>query len=353
MWLKESSKVAAGLLLTVALLWWVFRGIDLDILWGHLEEASWAGLLVAAFLGVGHNFFRVLRWRALLEPVRSGLPFRSLFEAIILGYATSWVLPGRLGELVRPALLAGRENLPLGPCLGSVLADRLLDGLAVLVLFAVGVFVTPLAAESMQHVGLIRAAAVGLIVVISVPTVILLVASKARPKLERLLSGRQGWRGWLGRFVLSLSDGVQALKRPALLAQIGLHTLLAWLTITASTWIGLRSCGVEISFGGTMLLLPLLVLGIALPTPGGAGGYHAAMRVGLTKLFGVGNTLAVGAGLLVHAASVLPVILLGGSMIVMGRSSMQDLMRAVRQVREMGSLSGGAGIAGRPEEKLS
>jgi len=353
MWLKETFKVVAGLLLAVALLWWVFRGIDLDTLWGHLREASLGGLLLCGLLGVGHNLFRVLRWRALLDPVRSGLPFRSMFEAIILGYATSWVVPGRLGELVRPALLAGRENLPVGPCLGSVLADRLLDGMAVLVLFAIGIFVTPLAAESMQHVGLIRAGAVGLVVVISIPLAILLVASTARPKLERLLSGRGGWRRWLGWFVLSLSDGVQALKRPVLLARIALHTMLAWLTITAATWVGVRACGVEISFGGTMMLLPLLALGIALPTPGGAGGYHAAMRVGLTKLFLVGNTLAVGTGLLVHAASVLPVILLGGLVMVMGRSSIQDLRRAVRQIREMGSSSSAAGVAGRPAEKLS
>ena len=352
MWLKETSKVAAGLLLAVALFWWVLRGIDLDILWGHLQNASGVGLLVAGLLGLGSNVFRVLRWRALLAPVRAGLPFRSMFEAIILGYATSWVVPGRLGELVRPALLAGRENLPVGPCLGSVLADRLLDGIGVLLLFAVGVFVTPLAAESAQHVGLIQVSAVGLVVVVSIPLVTLLMASTARPKLERLLSGRGGWRGWLGRFVLSLSDGVQALKRPALLARISLYTLLAWLTITAATWIGVRSCGVEISFGGTMMLLPLLALGIALPTPGGAGGYHVAMRVGLTELFLVGNTLAVGAGLLVHAASVLPVILLGGLFLVTGRSSIQDLKRALRQVREMGS-SPSAAPAGRPAEKIS
>ena len=143
------------------------------------------------------------------------------------------------------------------------------------------------------------------------------------------------------------------MKRPALLARIALYTLLAWLTITASTWIGLRSCGVEISFGGTMMLLPLLTLGIALPTPGGAGGYHAAMRVGLTKLFLVGNSLAVGAGLLLHAASVLPVLLLGGLLIVMGRSSIRDLTRALRQVRQMGSPLSAAGPAGRPAEKLS
>ncbi len=353
MWLKETSKAAAGLILAVALLWWVFRGVDLDILWGHLREASWVGLLAAGLLAVGHNVFRALRWRALLEPIRADLPFRSLFDTIILGYTVSWVMPGRLGEVVRPALLAGREDLPVGPCLGSVVADRLLDGVAVLVLFAVGVSVTPIAAESVQQVGLIQASALVLVALISIPLIVLLVASTARARLERLLSGRGGWRGWLGRIVLSLADGVQALKRPALLGRIAVYTLLAWLTITASTWIGVRSCGVAISFGGTMMLLPLLALGIALPTPGGAGGFHAAMRVGLTKLFLVGNTLAVGAGLLVHAASILPVILLGGLLAVTGRSTMQDLRRAVRQVREMGAPPSTAERVGRPAERVS
>jgi len=110
MWLKETLKFAAGLLLAGLLLWWVLRGIDPHILWSQLREASLLGLLVAAALGVAHNIFRVLRWRALLEPVRSKVPFRPMFDAVILGYATSWTIPGRLGELVRPALLAGRER---------------------------------------------------------------------------------------------------------------------------------------------------------------------------------------------------------------------------------------------------
>jgi uncharacterized protein (TIRG00374 family) len=352
MWLKETSKVLGGLLLAAVLLWWVFRGIDTESLWGHLREASLAGLIACGLLNAGHNVFRVLRWRALLEPVRRGLPFRSLFEAIILGYATSWVIPGRLGEVLRPALLAGREDLPLGPCLGSVLADRLLDGMAVLGLFAVGIVVTPLGADSAEHVGLIRASAIGLVALIGIPFVILLVASSARSTLERWFSAGGPRRAWLGRFVVSLADGVEALKRPRLLVRIVLYTLLAWGTIAVSIWIGIRACGIDISFGGTLVLLPLLVLGIALPTPGGAGGYHAAMRVGLTKLFLVGRTAAVGAGLLVHAATVLPIVVLGGLVLVFGRSSIQDLVRALRQVRAMGSPASPAGVTRRPAEKL-
>jgi len=354
MWLRSSLKYVGGFLLAGGLLWWVLRGIDPQMLWTHLRGASILGLVAAAVVGVGHNVFRVLRWRALLEPVRPDLPFRPMFVAVILGYATSWVVPGRLGEVVRPALLAGRERLPLGPCLGSVLADRLLDGVALLVFFAVGVAVTPLSEETLGHASLIRGGALAMVGLISVPIVVLLVASNARERASKALEGRRGALGWLGRTVLALSQGVEALKRPALLARVAVHTVLAWLMIAGATWIGLRAVGVGISFGETLILMPLLALGIALPTPGGAGGYHAAMRVGLIQLFGVGESLAVGAGLLVHAVMVLPIVALGVILLLVDRIPIQDLLRAARQVREMGSSPGAEPAApGRPAEKPS
>jgi uncharacterized protein (TIRG00374 family) len=337
MWLRESLKYVGGLLLAGGLLWWVLHGTDPQELWSRLRDVSVSGLLAAAVLSIGHNVFRVLRWRALLAPVRPGVRFRSMFDAVILGYTISWVIPGRLGEFVRPALLSGRERLPLGPCLGSVLADRLLDGIAVVGLFAVGFAVTPLTGEAAEHAAVVRASALGLVALISVPILVLLVASFYGDRLRQWFSGRGGWRGWLGRTLLALSQGVDSVKQPALLAWIALHTILAWLTIAAATWVGLLAVGVDLTFGGTLVLLPLLALGIALPTPGGAGGYHAAMRFGLIELFRVETELAVGAGLLLHAVSVVPVVLFGGTLLVVDRSLLGDVLRAARQVRDMGA----------------
>jgi uncharacterized membrane protein YbhN (UPF0104 family) len=145
---------------------------------------------------------------------------------------------------------------------------------------------------------------------------------------------------------------VEALKRPALLLRIAFHTLMAWLFICASTWVGIRASGVEVPFGAVLVMLPLLVLGIALPTPGGAGGYHAAMRFGLMELFLVSEPLAVGAGILQHAVVVLPIILLGGLLLIVDRIPVQDLLHAARQVREMGSIPSSPVVTPRPVEKL-
>jgi len=291
------------------------------------------GVLLAVLLT--HNVFRVWRWRALLEPVRVGVPFRPMFSAVILGYMTSWVVGGRVGELVRPALLSGREQLPLGPCLGTVVADRLLDGLAVLALFAIGMLVAPLQGEAATHVPLLRTGALTLVAVIGAVVVLLAAASSLESRFRDGVM-RRGLVGWLARSLFAVSRGIQALKRPRLLARVVLQTMLAWGAILLATWLGIRASGADISPGDAMILLPLLALGIAVPTPGAVGGYHAAMTFGLTRLFGVDAAVAAGAAFLMHALVLVPVIVLGLVLLIVDRMPFGDLVRAARQIKDLG-----------------
>ena len=133
---KGVAQAVAGLVLAAVLLYLVARGVDRRAVAEALRSASLEGLLAAAAIQFGHNLFRVLRWRELLAPVRPGVGLWALFVPTTFGLALSTVIPGRIGEFVRPALLAAREDLPLGPCVGSVVADRVLDLVAVVTLFS-------------------------------------------------------------------------------------------------------------------------------------------------------------------------------------------------------------------------
>ncbi len=328
---KTWLKYAFGLVLTGLLLAWVLREAEPAAVWDSLRRASWLALAAGALLNFAHTVPRVWRWGALLEPVRKGIAFRSMFSAVILGYTTSWVVPGRLGELVRPALLSARERLPLGPCLGSVVVDRLLDGLCVLALFALGLAATPLAGDSLRHVEAIRQWSLLLVCAIALPIAALSIIAAQRARLERWLSGGGRIRARIGGAVLAVSGGVLALRRPRLLARVVLHTFCAWILIALGTWLGVRAAGAEIPFRGILVILPLLVLGIALPTPGGAGGYHAGMVFGLTRLFPVDEAAAVGAAFLVHAGVILPVIAAGVVLLFVERIPFGDLLRVGRQ----------------------
>jgi hypothetical protein len=64
-------------------------------------------------------------------------------------------------------------------------------------------------------------------------------------------------------------------------------------------------------FGGAFLLTAMLVVGVSIPTPGGVGGTHEALRLGLTSFYGADNDVAVGAAIVQHAVNFVPVTILG------------------------------------------
>jgi|KBSSwiStaDraftv2_1062776.scaffolds.fasta_scaffold47355_4 uncharacterized membrane protein YbhN (UPF0104 family) len=335
--MKAAVQALIGLALAALLLYWVFRDKDPRLLRAAIARASVLGLLLGAALNFGHNHLRVLRWRKLLEPVRAAVPYRPMFSAVVLGYLTTWLVPGRIGELVRPALLTAKEGIPLGPSLGSVVSDRFLDGIAIVVLFLAGSLTATFAAGAAAIATQIRWASVLLAVVMVAGLFALAILGRYAARLDLRLGRAWGPVRWVGRAVLALARGADALRTPRLWLPILGLSLGAWLMIALGTWIGIRAAGVTIEFSAALVLLPLLAIGVALPTPAGAGGYHAAMQFGLTQLFGVDGTSAAGAGLLLHLAVMLPVLVVGPVLLYLENLSLADLVRTARQIQSLGA----------------
>jgi hypothetical protein len=335
--MKAAVQAFVGLALAALLLYWVFRDKDPRLLRAAIAQASWPGLVAAAVLNFAHNHVRVLRWRRLLAPVRASVPYRPMFAAIVLGYLTTWLVPGRIGELVRPALLTAKEGIPLGPSLGSVVSDRFLDGIAIVVLFFAGSLTATFASGSAALASQMRWASIALASVMAIGLVVLALFARQASRLDARLAGAPPPLRWLGRAALALAQGASALRTPSLWLPILGLSLVAWLMIAAGTWIGIRSAGVPIDFSASLVLLPLLAIGVALPTPAGAGGYHAAMQFGLTQLFGVDGTAAAGAGLLMHLAVMVPVLIVGPALLYTESLSLADLIRAARQIKGLGA----------------
>jgi hypothetical protein len=55
----------------------------------------------------------------------------------------------------------------------------------------------------------------------------------------------------------------------------------------------------------------LLVIGVAVPTPGGVGSFHEAYRFGVTTFFGASSDRAIAAGIVTHAISFVPIVVAG------------------------------------------
>ena len=130
--------VAVSVVLLLFLAYQIYRIDDPSGLIDELAEANYIYLIPAIavyFVGV---WFRALRWQFLLNPLRY-FPVRRLYPVVVIGYAANNLLPMRLGELVRSYYLARQEKFSATSALGSVVVERVFDGLTLIGLVALTV----------------------------------------------------------------------------------------------------------------------------------------------------------------------------------------------------------------------
>ena len=123
------------LLLTVGLLAFSFRNANLRGVWAETRRADAVPLLSGAGVDARH-----LCAPGLSLAVPAGAPrptrFSIAFRATVIGFAASFLLPARAGEVIRPFVLARREGLSAPAAFATIILERLLDLLVVLLLFA-------------------------------------------------------------------------------------------------------------------------------------------------------------------------------------------------------------------------
>src|ERR671914_421591 len=127
------SRVRAVLIvvITLALLAFFFRDANFAEVWAETRRADpW--LLVAAVVVTGVTYvFRAWRWQSLLAPI-GPTRFSTAFRTTVIGFAASFFLPARAGEVIRPYLLAKEEGLNATATFATIILERLLDTATVL-----------------------------------------------------------------------------------------------------------------------------------------------------------------------------------------------------------------------------
>ena len=80
----------------------------------------------------------------------------------------------------------------------------------------------------------------------------------------------------------------------------------------------LRAFGLDLPLTAAYVVTTAAVLGLAVPTPGGVGGYHAAVQFALTNIFHVPLATATGVALVAHAISFVPISVIGFALFATG-----------------------------------
>lgn len=324
--------------LAIALVGWFLRGANLGDVWMHVRTARMDLLLLGLVFMIATLYARSIRWYYLLAPIGRAR-FRTIFRAGVIGFAALAVLPARVGDLLRPYLVARQEGLPVVATLATIVMERVLDLVAVLALMAIYVWgfadtmrwspqlLTPI--EVSAAVG--GAAAAVLLamtwVLASHPERIGQFVHAAAWLLPRPIARR------LGELASTFSTGFAVARSPRGLLLSFVWSFPLWLAIAGETWAVTRAFDIDMPFTGTFLLQAMLVVGVAVPTPGGVGSYHQAYRLGVTTFFGAPNDQAVAAAIVVHFVAYGPIVLLGLLFMVQDGLSLSRLQAMAGTVR--------------------
>lgn len=315
--MKWHLRTFVVLALLVSLLALFLHNVDLRGVVSEIVRArpEWLALSLASmFVNLA---LRAWRWQYLLEPL-GATSFGNAFRATAVGFAASSVLPARAGEVIRPYFLARHERLSATGAFATIILERLLDTITVLVLLAAYVFVfgrgvdiaNPVAFGAVKWAGA-AAAAVSLAAL-----VVLFVLAGDPARLGQTLTrlGRSlpsALASLLGRVAEKFATGLGAIRRPTRLFVALVLSFPLWLTIGLGVWAAAVAFRLAVPFTGSFLLIAILVIGVAVPTPGAVGGFHEAYRVGTTLFFGAPSDAAVGSAIVLHAFSIGPALLLG------------------------------------------
>jgi hypothetical protein len=294
-------KLAVGVAISLGLLVFLLWTVDLREVWREVRQTQWGWTLLGAALAPLGLWIRARRWGYLFPP-RSAPP--ALVPAVMIGYMMNNILPLRAGEFVRVYVVARRWSRGFWTVLATLVVERVLDSLAIILILGLLVLLIPVPA-------VLRWAAMALLAADVLAVAVLgLLAAAPRPCERGLRRVTFRWPGLADRGVRVFQrfvDGLDGIRTPGHLLPLALWTVAVWLAPAAAAWVTFRAMHLDLPWIAAWTVLAFLGVGISVPSaPGYVGVWHYAVVLAL-GIFDVPRPAAVGYALVFHASQILTI----------------------------------------------
>lgn len=308
----KDKRLWIGLAITVVSLVLAFQGIQLDKLAESFGKFNWWWLPVLVLTFLVSYVGRAFRWQALFDPFTPR--WSQVFATLNIGYFLSNITPARLGDFARAYLLGTIEKIPVARALSTVVVERALDGLTVVILLlALLPFIPNMPPEWVTSGLILGAIGIGALVGLAI---ISLQRERGVTFLRKLASpikflDREG----LWRFVGNLIDGFSVIRSPRPLFVSAFWSFEIWLGASLLAWLTMFSLDIHLPFAAGVLVQVAAALAVTVAaSPGQMGVFHL-ITVSVLKLYGVDPNQALAFAFVLHGITYLLLMLLGiGSM---------------------------------------
>ncbi len=272
-------RIVLSLLITAVIV--VLVSHRVDAVPDDLRVPLW---LIPAYLATLLVYFlaRAGRWWFLVRPL-GVVPPTTVLAIACAGFLWILLLPWRLGEFVRPLLLARASAIPFSQALGTVALERVVDGLIVCGMFFAATATLPAA----PAIASLYTACLGVAALFGAALLVLLALAvwpRAAGELVHRSLGRfaPGLADRLAELARGIAEGLAALPSARPLLLFVLVTLAYWAANAFGMWMLARGCGVPLGLAETFAALAVLNLTLLIPgPPAHVGTFQLGLLTGL------------------------------------------------------------------------
>ena len=308
--INKILQIIFPLLLGAVIMVWTYRGFDFQGVSAALTDMDYGWMALSLVFGVFGHLFRGWRWVLSLEPLDEHPKSANCVYAVFVSYATNLLVP-RIGEVSRCGILLKYDNVSFTKSLGTVVTERLIDTLCVLLitgatlLLQSGVFVSFFAhtgtrAASFSHLF----TSVNFFITLACMVVLIIFGIFLLRKLAIFAKVRgiidNIWQGCLS---------VRNVKNFPLYLT---YTIGIWICYFFQFYVAFFAFDFSAHLGWVAGLVMFVVgsIAVAVPTPNGAGPWHFAV-ITMMMMYGISKDQAGIFALLVHGIQTFLLILLG------------------------------------------
>jgi hypothetical protein len=288
---------------------------DIETTKQSFRNADYFIVALSALISIGSHIIRAWRWDAMLKPLGYRISFKNSFAAVMIGYVVNYAVP-RAGELSRCGIASRYEKVPFTAALGTVITERIVDLIFLLLLFIITLIAQFSALADLTRMYLIQPISVKFHALLAHPIYVWLLGIgfaaivvclfMLRKKLRNLFTGK------IGGILKNFADGLKSIKdveRPFLFI---VQSCLIWIIYFFSLYVCFW-CFEETKSLGIKPALSVLLFGTlgVIVSPGGIGAYQLiATQVFL--YYGVVNSVSIAFPWIVWGAQFVAILGIGG-----------------------------------------
>ena len=298
------------------LVWWSIKDLTADDkshIRAALKHARYYLIVPVFGILLLSHLVRALRWQLLISSLGYKPRKLNTFFAVMVGYLTNQALP-RLGEILKCTLLARYEKVPADKLIGTIILERVVDAITLLIIFGITLFIQPDIYTELINAffrsphephkkkisGYFIAAIIILIIVIAI--ILWMVIKKKTLKDVGALFRRIFTSIWQG------ISAVQHLKKRGLFI---FYSVFLWFLYWIGGYIGFYALQETQQYGVKEAFTVLSAGSIGmLATPGGIGAYALLLQKTM-EIYGLQKGIALAFGWILWLAQT-GVILIGG-----------------------------------------